>query len=263
MPSESAALAKWILTEVFHFSTMELYAGKDITFPTNDWDRLENIISRLRQFEPIQYIIGRTYFCGLSLEVTPDVLIPRPETEELVDWIASNHSESGLRILDIGTGSGCIPIALAHKMNSPQIASWDISAKALAVAKKNAALHHAAIEFRQVDILQQTVPSGTFDILISNPPYIAEKEKIDMSRNVLDWEPSLALFVHNDDPLLFYRKIAQAGRQLLSSKGHLYFEINRAYGEATAALLHHLGYQNIELQKDLSGNDRMIKATKS
>lgn len=263
--TEAGALAKWILTEVFHFSTFDLYAGKDMNFSENDRDRLEDILNRLRDYEPLQYVLGKAEFGGLSFEVTPDVLIPRPETLELVEWITADcQGTEGVRILDIGTGSGCIPVTLYKRLEAyrPQVASWDISEKALEVAGRNAAANGAVVTFCCRDVLSESLPETEVDVLVSNPPYIAEKEKASMERNVLDWEPGLALFVPDDDPLLFYRKIAEAGFRILSPKGRLYYEINRAYGKETVALLERLGYTEVELRKDLSGNDRMVKAVR-
>lgn len=263
--TEAGALAKWILTEVFHFSTFDLYAGKDMNFSENDRDRLEDILNRLRDYEPLQYVLGKAEFGGLSFEVTPDVLIPRPETLELVEWITADcQGTGGVRILDIGTGSGCIPVTLYKRLEAyrPQVASWDISEKALEVAGRNAVANGAVVTFCCQDVLSESLPETEVDVLVSNPPYIAEKEKASMERNVLDWEPGLALFVPDDDPLLFYRKIAEAGLRILSPKGRLYYEINRAYGKETVELLERLGYTEVELRKDLSGNDRMVKAVR-
>lgn len=263
--TEAGALAKWILTEVFHFSTFDLYAGKDMNFSENDRDRLEDILNRLRDYEPLQYVLGKAEFGGLSFEVTPDVLIPRPETLELVEWITADcQGTEGVRILDIGTGSGCIPVTLYKRLEAyrPQVASWDISEKALEVAGRNAVANGAVVTFCCQDVLSESLPETEVDVLVSNPPYIAEKEKASMERNVLDWEPGLALFVPDDDPLLFYRKIAEAGLRILSPKGRLYYEINRAYGKETVELMERLGYTEVELRKDLSGNDRMVKAVR-
>lgn len=260
-PSEGAALAKWILTDVFHFSVTELYGGKGTNFPENERKRLEDILGRLKNFEPMQYILGEARFDGRTFRVTPDVLIPRPETEELVDWIVHDHPKSHLRVLDIGTGSGCIPITLALRLDRPEVAAWDISGQALAVARENAETHGVKIAFSQTDILCPHVPSiNKVDILVSNPPYVTENERADMAPNVLDWEPELALFVPDNDPLRFYRRIAGLGRELLVPGGSLYFEINRSYGKEMVQLLHDLGYREVEIRQDLSGNDRMTKA---
>ncbi len=259
---EATSLAKWILAEVFGFSALELYTGKDTNFPQECRERLDNILTRLERFEPIQYIIGETHFCGLPFRVTPAVLIPRPETAELVEWIVNDCARPNVRILDIGTGSGCISVSLASQLKAAAVTAWDVSPQALSVARHNALVNKVSVDFCEVDVLQDILPDLTVDVLVSNPPYIAEKERAEMERNVLDFEPELALFVPDDDPLLFYRRIATIGKKILVPGGRLYFEINRAYGQETVALLEDLGYCQVELRKDLSGNDRMIKAIK-
>ncbi len=264
--NEASAMAKWILTDVFNLSTFDLYAGKDMNFSADMMSRAADILERLKRYEPLQYIIGETSFDGLTFEVSPAVLIPRPETAELVDWIVSDHGQSGVRILDIGTGSGCIPVSLAKKMKDAVVAAWDISPAALEVARRNAERNGVAVNFSQVDALHPLAPAladaSQVDVLVSNPPYIGESEKQTMERNVLDWEPELALFVPDDDPLLFYRRIAEIGLDILAENGMLYYEINQLYGPETVRLLEEKGYKQIELRKDLSGNDRMIKAVR-
>ena len=260
-PSEGAALAKWILAEVFHFSATEIYGGKDTIFPENQQKRLEDILARLKKAEPLQYILGEASFYGRSFHVTPDVLIPRPETEELIEWIVDDHPEPHLHVLDIGTGSGCIPVTLAHLLDRPVLTAWEVSDAALSIARSNAARHGAVVNFVQTDVLRPELPATEpVDLLVSNPPYVTEKERGNMEANVLEWEPELALFVPDEDPLRFYRRLADIGSQLLAPQGQLYVEINRAYGEAVVRLLQGQGYRAVELRKDLSGNDRMIKA---
>ena len=259
--SEALALAKMLLVEVFGFSTLELYGGKDKEFSEKHRSVLTEMIRRLQKNEPIQYIIGIESFFGLTFEVNPNVLIPRPETQELVSWIIEDYqSDESIRILDIGTGSGCIPISLAKQLSKAEVESWDISEGALQVASRNCERNGVKVLLRQKDILKAAPEGDLYDGIVSNPPYITNKEKTDMEANVLDWEPSLALFVPDEDPLLFYRKIAQLGCDMLKERGSLYFEINRAYGEETILMLKELGYAQIELKKDSWGNDRMIKA---
>ena len=259
--SEALALAKMLLVEVFGFSTLELYGGKDKEFSEKHRSVLAEMIRRLQKNEPIQYIIGIESFCGLTFEVNSNVLIPRPETQELVSWIVEDcRADEAVRILDVGTGSGCIPVSLAKQLPKAEVESWDISEGALEVASRNCERNGVKVLLRQKDVLN-AAPEGVFyDVIVSNPPYIADKEKVDMEANVLDWEPSLALFVPDEDPLLFYRKIALLGREMLKEGGSLYFEINRAYGQETSLMLSELGYNQIELKKDSWGNDRMIKA---
>lgn len=259
--SEAASLAKLVLMQVFDMSILELYSGKDRCFSEKEQKQLDDILIRLQKYEPIQYIIGVEEFCGLTFEVNEHVLIPRPETQELVDWIIKDSLDLNCRVLDVGTGSGCIPITLAKYLPGALVTSWDISEEALLVAKRNSCRHNVIVRFEQKDVLTTSpVIQEQYDIIVSNPPYITEKEKVDMDANVLEWEPGLALFVPDDDPLLFYRRIAELGVCMLSPSGKLYFEINRDYGDETIRMLEGLGYQQIELRKDLSGNDRMIKA---
>lgn len=260
---EASAMAKWISSDILHLSTMELYTGKDMNFSTKEWKEVEDILARLKQREPLQYILQEAPFCGLSFHVEKGVLIPRPETEELVEWIVSDCQKAGkVRILDIGTGSGCIPVALAERLPEAEVASCDISAEALRVAAVNVKRYGGKVTLFQADILQDELPDCRVDVLVSNPPYITESERGEMEVNVLDWEPELALFVPDTDPLRFYRRIARKGLDWLTEGGALYFEINRAYGAETVRMLEECGYRDIALRKDLSGNDRMIKAVR-
>ena len=261
--AEALSLAKMLLVDVFGFSTLELYGGKDRSFSENEQTHLADIVSRLQKHEPIQYIIGKETFMGLDFVVDGNVLIPRPETQELVEWILEDHrSDDHCRILDIGTGSGCIPISLAHFLKGSEVEAWDISVGALEVARRNAVRNQVKVRFREQDVFAASPSSSQYDVVVSNPPYITEKEKVDMEANVLDWEPSIALFVPDSDPLLFYRKIAELGLKMLVPEGTLYFEINRAYGAMMKSMLENMGYKHVELRKDMFGNDRMIKAIK-
>lgn len=258
---EIAALTRIIAIELLGVSQMAFYLKDDIPLTAEQETQLQNAIERLKKQEPIQYILGYSDFCGLRFKVTPATLIPRPETSELVEWIASeaNGNES---ILDIGTGSGCIAVSLAHKLPQSKVTAWDISNDALAVAAENSKANGCAVAFEEVDILAYKPRGEQFDIIVSNPPYIKENEKPAMHSNVLDWEPHTALFVPDSDPLLFYRAIAEKGMQILKPGGRLYFEINRAHGKETMEMLVSLGYTEIELRKDFAENDRMIRAVK-
>lgn len=261
--SEALSLAKMLLVEAFGFSTLELYGGKDKEISGNRRGDLDKMLSRLQKNEPIQYVLGKETFCGLDFEVDSNVLIPRPETRELVEWIvADRKSSASSYILDIGTGSGCISISLAKFLQGSKVEAWDISQGALDVARRNAQRNGVEVLFRHQDVLDALPGGAIYDVIVSNPPYITEKEKLDMDANVLDWEPSTALFVPDADPLLFYRKIAELGLSMLRAGGALYFEINRAYGQETISMLESLNYSQIELRKDEWGNDRMIKAYK-
>ena len=259
---EIAALTRIIATELLGVSQMTFFLKDDVTLTAEQQTLLGNAIERLKKQEPIQYILGYCDFCGLRFKVTPATLIPRPETSELVEWIASEAigKES---ILDIGTGSGCIAISLAHSVAQSKVTAWDISHDALAVAAENSKANGCNVTFEHVDILAYQPTGEQFDIIVSNPPYIKENEKEAMHANVLDWEPHTALFVPDSDPLLFYRTIAEKGLTLLKPGGSLYFEINRAHGKETAEMLAALGYTSIKLRKDFADNDRMIRAVKN
>lgn len=259
---EAANLTKLICCEILGQSTVDYYLGKDIILSSKAEQELNRILSRLGNFEPIQYIQGEARFLGRTFAVAPGVLIPRPETEELVELILDGIA-SDSRILDIGTGSGCIAISLAKELPDARVTGWDVSADALSIARMNNQSLGTGVCFVQKDVLNYTPDDGViglYDVIVSNPPYIAESERDGMERNVLDWEPGLALFVSDADPLLFYRTIATLGFDLLRRGGKLYFEINRMFGETTATMLSDLNYKNIYLRKDISGNDRFVIA---
>ena len=259
---EIKALMRILATELLGVPQMAFYMKDDIALTAEQEALLDNAIERLKKQEPIQYILGYSDFCGLRFKVTPATLIPRPETSELVEWVAS-EATGNEHILDIGTGSGCIAISLANKMPQGNVTAWDISNAALAVATENSKANNCPVTFEQVDILAYQPTDAQFDIIVSNPPYIKEVEKEQMYSNVLDWEPHTALFVPDNDPLLFYRTIAIKGLLLLRPGGKLYFEINRAHGQETVEMLKSLGYTGIELRKDFADNDRMIRAVKN
>ncbi len=248
----------------FKFNKIEYVLNKDYLLSKDDIIFFDEVIARLKQEEPIQYIVGETVFYDLKFYVNSSTLIPRPETEELVDWVVKdNFSKKTVNILDIGTGSGCIPITLSKNIENSIVTSVDVSEKALQVAKKNAYINNVEVSFIKDTILEPTKINGSdnvFDVIISNPPYVRDLEKREIKKNVLSYEPHLALFVEDDDPLIFYRKISQYALNHLNEKGVLYFEINQYLAKETILLLKKIGFKNIELRKDLSGNDRMIKA---
>ncbi len=220
-------------------------------------------LQQLKKEYPIQYIIGTTEFMDLVFEVNEQVLIPRPETEELIRWVLETTSKDvNKNILDIGTGSGCIPIVLAKHLPKSSIETIDVSAKALEVAKKNALLHNVNIKFIHHDVLSMNALQNDYDIIVSNPPYVRESEKKQMHNNVLKYEPDLALYVADSDPLVFYKQIAKLAATGLKSNGYLYFEINQYLGTDLCDLLNTQGFKNIELKKDIYGADRMIRAVK-
>jgi len=223
-------------------------------------------LSELIDQRPIQYILGATEFCGLPFKVNENVLIPRPETEELVQWIVDENTNDKAYVLDIGTGSGCIAISIAKQLVNSKVYALDVSKDALNLAQQNAILNNIPIEIIQANILNPELLAAElaqtkFDVLVSNPPYVTMKEKTQMTSNVLDNEPHLALFVDNESPLLFYEKIIMFAKKVLNNPGNLYFEINENYGEEICNLLNKENFDNIELKKDVYGKDRMVKAT--
>lgn len=261
-PQEANALARIVFCDILGQSNVDYYLCKDMDLSGNEEEKVKSILQRLENFEPIQYIERKKYFSGREFFVRQGVLIPRPETEELVE-LAAQVCKADSKILDIGTGSGCIAISLSKKLPEAEVYAWDISDIALEIAKQNNEQLGASVHFEQHDILTyKTTGEEAFDLIISNPPYITESEKRDMEANVLEWEPDIALFVPDNDPLLFYRRIGELALQMLSPNGKLYFEINRAYGKETAQLLHNQGYKNIHIKKDISGNDRFVYAEK-
>lgn len=257
---EARNLSKIICCEILEQRAVDYYLGKDIILSAKLAEKLENVLERLGNFEPIQYIQGEARFLGQIFKVTPGVLIPRPETEELVEMVDEELGMS-TRLLDIGTGSGCIAISLSKRNPEAQITAWDVSEKALAVARMNNARLDTSVNFKQRDVLTYIpIEADKYDVIVSNPPYVMEVEKVEMERNVLNWEPSLALFVPDSDPLRFYRCIAILGLDMLCDGGKLYFEINRAFGEEVIFMLTELGYKNVRLQKDIFRNDRFVIA---
>ena len=260
--SETNALARIILEEVSGFTFADIASGKFSNL--SDWQerKLQQILSRLKKGEPFQYVLGKTIFYGIGLRVGPEVLIPRPETEELVEWIIADSGESPAAILDIGTGSGCIAIALAVNMRQAAVHAWDISVAALQLAQENARLNRAEVLFRQHDILEPFPVEAQYDLIVSNPPYIPQSEKTSMDRIVTAYEPGEALFVPDSNPLLFYERIASLAGERLTERGRLFFEIHRSRGEEVCVMLHEKGFRDVELRKDLSGNERMVRAVK-
>lgn len=240
------------------YSRLEVALNPSEEISSEKKEKFLNAINRLRQFEPIQYIIGHTEFYGLGLKVTTDTLIPRPETEELVEWILSQPKEHK-RILDIGTGSGCIAIALAKNLKDSDVSAIDISEWALDIARQNAADNNVVIQFFKEDILKSATLPHRYDLIVSNPPYVRALEKKAMQPNVLNHEPALALYVSDHEPLLFYEKIGALARKHLEPDGMLFFEINEYLSEELVEMLTSMGFTNIEIKKDFRGKARMIK----
>ena len=264
-PHELEAITLLVISDVCDLSKAKIKAFPEVELPVNYLEKLAGLAAQLKTSKPIQYILGKTEFYGLPFHVNPSVLIPRPETEELVEWllhtIRNNQIKAG-RILDVGTGSGCIAISLKKNLPNFTVTAIDISAAALKTAEKNAKLNNVDIQLVEADILKLNAEmiNQKFEIIISNPPYVTLHDKIQMHANVTDFEPHTALFVPEYNPLLFYNAIADYAIENLSENGLLFFEINESYGKETMALLSDKGFKYIELRQDMSGRDRMIKA---
>ncbi len=256
---EIRPMARLLLQHVLKADNTQLLLMGNTQLSGPQLTQVESYIEQLKQHIPIQYILGSTEFYGMELMVNPSVLIPRPETEELVHWIINDNLQ-GKRLLDIGTGSGCIAISLKANIPNTTITAWDISKEALSTAQNNAIHLKQEVNFQHVDVLKHQAGDEKFDVIVSNPPYVRELEKKMMEANVLDHEPETALFVTDTDPLLFYRTIAQLGQQMLTANGVLYFEINEYLAKEMTSMLIDLGYTSIECRKDLNGKDRMMKA---
>lgn len=257
---EKESILYWVFEHQFKASRADIMTGK---MTTVDRPVLSKIMDRLHRHEPIQYIIGECTFLGRNFFVDLHVLIPRPETEWLTqEIILQFKNEKLLNILDIGTGSGCIAITLCKKLSCVTTFATDKSVEALEVAKKNAISHQAAVQFYEHDILIESIPFHDLDIIVSNPPYILDKEKSTMKTNVLDYEPSLALFVPNDDPLLFYRQIVLKSMNVLRPQGWIFTEINEKFGQTAMMLFKNAGFIHTKITKDIFGKDRMISGQK-
>lgn len=266
--NEINGFVRLLMERICGIAPYQLLLGKGKELSETEKERIVEIVGALKKSVPIQYILGTADFYGREFAVNPSVLIPRPETEELVEIILKDvrqkKNAAPLKIVDIGTGSGCIAITLSAELSEAEVTAVDISPEALETARANAARLQANVRFLQADILAETAAGqaipGTFDLIVSNPPYVLETEKANMEKNVLDHEPHLALFVDDSDPLLFYRQIARFGKKRLHGGGALYFEINARCGRGMIRLLETEGYRDVTLIRDISGNDRIIKA---
>lgn len=261
-PEEIESFIRIIFSKLKKYTLTDFVLKQKEVLAEKEKDQIKKIAARLKNREPIQYVLGETEFYGLPFRVKPGVLIPRPETEELVGWVLKSKQKDALRILDVGTGSGCIPISLKKHWPKAHIMACDISEEALKTAQMNAGLNQTEIAFFHLNILNPLLPNSfpKIDILISNPPYVTESEKAAMNDNVLKHEPARALFVPDHDPLLFYRALAIFGKNYLTHGGQLFWEINEAFGKECRALLKENGFSNVRLKKDLQGKDRMIFA---
>ncbi len=262
-PEEVLSLFYMLTEAIIGYTRIEVAVNLSKKLTNDEVERFAETLKRLKTQEPIQYIIGEVHFYESSFFVDKNVLIPRPETEELVDWIVKDQKgrQNSLKILDIGTGSGCIAISLAKSLPNAKVYALDVSEKALEMAKKNAMKNQVAVKFVKEDILETKSLFQNFDIIVSNPPYVRELEKQEMKPNVLDNEPSGALFVSDNDPLLFYNKITVLAQKSLLDNGRLYFEINQYLGEETKSMIEDKGFVAVDLRKDMYGNDRMIRAS--
>jgi release factor glutamine methyltransferase len=262
-PEEARAIVFLLLEHYLLLRRTDVVAGKPI--PTNppqpDWNEL---IRRLNRHEPVQHLIGTTEFCGLEFQVSPAVLIPRPETEELIRLIVRDYAETTgeLNIIDIGTGSGCIAVTLARFLPQASVLAWDLSPEALEVAQLNARTLLAEVEFEQRDILNVGEENRRFECVVSNPPYVTLSEAEHMETNVLRYEPHLALFVEDQDPLLFYKAVAGFGQQHLNANGACFVEINERFGQQTQQVFEERGYRNVQIFKDIHGKERFVKAVR-
>ncbi|MGB5943994.1 MAG: peptide chain release factor N(5)-glutamine methyltransferase [Leeuwenhoekiella sp.] len=257
----------WLAEKLLKMNRVQVSLARKETVPKTTLEAFQSALEQLQRFVPIQYILGETEFYGLKLHVTPDVLIPRPETEELVAWVLEDFDSGenvpeSQKILDLCTGSGCIAVALAKNLPQVKVSGIDISAEALKVAETNANINQVKVTFAEADVLQIDDLNENFEVMVSNPPYVRELEKEGISENVKSHEPHLALFVPNEDPLLFYRKIARLALQYLVSGGSVYVEINQYLPEETKAVFENFGFENVILRSDIFNKPRMIKATK-
>lgn len=259
-PEELRSMAYLVFENLFGFSKTDILSSRELLLTNEQSSSLESVIQRLNKNEPVQYILDEADFYGRTFKLNSSVLIPRPETEELVRLVVSAHkAKRNLSILDIGTGSGCIAITLALELHESNVIAYDVRDEALTVARKNAQDLKANVSFKKHDILLEELPSNAFDCIVSNPPYITKRESENMQNNVLLYEPSVALFVENNDPLLFYNAIAAKAANALKVNGSLYFEINASFGKEVAALLSTSGFTDVSVIKDLSGKDRIVK----
>lgn len=261
--SEATAIADIVLTKLTGLSRTGRLVSQHKPLNEKEEQLFQLYLEQLLQHRPVQYVLGEAHFGGLRFYVDEHVLIPRPETEELVHWARKyiNNTGENIRLLDIGTGSGCIAVSLKKEMPTLDVSAIDLSEKALVIAQRNARFNNTPISFLKINILEEKewTNLGRFDIIISNPPYVTFAEKKEMQANVLDFEPDMALFVPNGQSLIFYEKIAQFGKAHLKNNGYLFFEINERFGEETRALLRKTGYTQIELKRDLQQKDRMVK----
>jgi release factor glutamine methyltransferase len=257
--NEANSISSILLEEIFGIDRTALMVDQEISKTDQSEKRLHDAIARLKLHEPIQYVLGTAHFYGRDFLVNPSVLIPRRETEELVDLIISDHAGFDGKILDIGTGSGCIPITLSLELPQASVESIDISSEAIGVANQNAIALNAKVSFQEMNVLSTSFFPKRYDLIVSNPPYVMDKEKKQMQENVLVHEPHLALFVEDNNPLIFYHVIVKKAKESLHKGGMLYFEINEQFGREVASEMESKGFQKIVIMKDMQGKDRIVK----
>lgn len=259
---ELRAVSRVLVEDLLGLRMTDFLVSGGVELAAGMQEALDKAIERLLAGEPVQHVVGYTWFCGNRFFVNGNVLVPRPETAELVEMITRENGGMSLRLLDIGTGSGCIAVSLARQNPEWQVDAWDVSHEAVETALQNAAENRVNVDVRCVDLFAAELPQGSYDIIVSNPPYITHSEKAEMERLVLEHEPHLALFVPENNPLLFYNRIAVKGLEWLAEGGKLYFEINRRFPVETVEMLETLGYRNVEAVKDCNDNFRFVKAVK-
>ncbi len=261
-PEEAGSITQWVMEEIFCITPSAIWAGNEINLGGQQMEAFDKAMVRIKQHEPVQYVLGYTEFMGLKIKVAPGVLIPRPETEELAHKILASGPPPLPIAIDVGTGSGAIAIALAKAWPGVRVIGTDFSPVALKIAQENASMHGIRVEWIVHDILKEPLPDISVGILVSNPPYVRESEKKTMQPNVLDFEPHEALFVDDDDPLIFYKKLAMEGARILCPEGRMFCEINEAFGKATASMLEEQGFVNVEIIQDFRNKDRIVTGRK-
>ncbi len=261
--SEAKSISFLLLDEMFKINRSLVVLNKEVDLSDDQLSELKDYTTRLVNHEPIQHILGKAYFYNRWYKVNSNVLVPRQETEELIPRIVRENKKEHLKVLDIGTGTGVLAISLFHEMKSPEVHAWDISKKALEIAEENAKSLKAEINFRQIDILQEVSNEINFDVIVSNPPYIKQSEKIKMRKNVLMFDPHIALFVPNDNPLQFHSAIARFASGYLNKGGRLYLEINEKLGSDTVDVVNQLDFTRVKIIEDLNGKDRFVSAVKA
>lgn len=261
-PAEAETITAMVFKEILGYDRIKLILNETELLSASLFEQIDFIAFQLIQHKPIQYILGYTYFHDLKISVNEHVLIPRPETEEIIDFILAKHENQKMDVLDIGTGSGCIPIALKHQRATWNLSAIDVSADALKTAQSNAKKHNLQIEFILADVFEFQ-PKDKFDLIVSNPPYVLESEKLQMQQNVLAFEPALALFVPDQNPLKYYERIVSIAAQNLNDNGKLYLEINESFASETAELLAQFSFVNIQIIQDFKGKNRLVLGSKS